>query len=69
MPKYKVTVSDEVVYKRCATITVEAENEDAAKEDALQFAIVGDLSDDWDEEQIHAEPYEVTDVEEIEDGK
>jgi hypothetical protein len=61
MPVFLINVSDELTIQRSATLLVEADNMTDAKEIALERCHYG-IDIDWDEEQIDAEPYDVSGV-------
>jgi hypothetical protein len=58
MPTYIVKVSDQLIYDRCATLLITADNDEQAEELARQRCI-NDSDIEWDESQSDASPYEV----------
>jgi len=64
MPRYKVEVRDVLMIQRTAVITLNAPDEDAAGERAIDYATMHAHEIDWDEEQVGAEPYEAHVLEE-----
>lgn len=72
MPKFSVMFRDTVVEERTGCVTIEAEDLDSAnrKADDLDFdeIVSGGHTSDWQTEQIDYTPWEVIEVEEVEDG-
>jgi hypothetical protein len=63
--QFSVEVADVLHIRRTATVVIVANDEDDAEERAIEFASDNAHKIQWDEEQIDADPYEVSEVTEV----
>jgi len=56
--KFRIYVSDTVTYERSQVVEIEAADEIAARAEAIDMALAGELHASWEEVEIDNTPYD-----------